>query len=256
MKRFLFCLFLVLILVSCEEMFTPNIFGNFEKYDKPNISAANVEDLLEETTDDRFFDELTEDDIEVIEEKAKNVYLTGNNSQKTSASLLAADVQIKTSGADEVFDNVVPVFSDIIDEGEEFSFEDPEIIKDFFPSKKKEDIVKQLEAFEKAAHHFSKCGEAISGDENLLLQKDDNPQDTAAKALVSGIVAVLIELNSAEELADAIISEDGFDNLDGPDSSDEGGTADQLEFLLGDNDFAENIVSVIGAGINLDKLKL
>ena len=222
---------------SCDQgLFGTNFFGVFESYDAPNYQSATSADLVAAAEDDRFFEEMSEEEADAV---VATLALTYNNDalpddEQADAALLAADVYIKTSAASETMTVLNSIVGDAIN-GTTPDFEDNTFISTLFSNDPVE-LADQLEALAGAADALAAYGGLLATDSTLVSQ-DDNPGDTATLALVGGVVAALLDANpvlTTDQVAAALI--DDPSSLTAP--------SGDINTILG-----ADLVNVIEAGI-------
>ncbi len=191
---------LVLILSGCEELFTFNLFDGLEQVN----AARTVEDIrkksasegLEELDDlmdsDNFVDSLAEDDtsktglLEYLDEIASDT--ATETEDKQTALILSADIEIKTSGGDDLVNNVAELLTNpsVLEEGG-----DPEqIFTALVPEEVEstEDMTAMLLGFMDAADTYEALGVTLDPNNPDSLVADINLGDVAQTALISSIV--------------------------------------------------------------------
>ncbi len=107
-------------LIGCSDIFEYNLFSAMDKPSIPTLSelkemgaAEAVDKLSKEASSDKFYEELANDENqkEDVENYLKEVMDSSETTVKQKASLLYASIEVKTSGADEVVNNLVNVIS-------------------------------------------------------------------------------------------------------------------------------------------------
>lgn len=222
---------------SCDQgLFGTNFFGAFESYDAPDYQSASSADLVKASEDDRFFEEMSEEEAAVVVAKLEVTYTDTNlpDDERADAALLAADVYIKTSAASETMTVLNGIVGDAIN-GTTPDFQDSTFISTLFSDDATE-LAGQLEALAGAADALAAYG-GLLGTDSTLSTQDDNPGDTATLALVGGVVKALLSENGDDPAAVAAALINDPASLNPPVGAD-------LNGILG-----PNLVNVIEAGI-------
>lgn len=251
-----------LVATSCDQgLFGTNYFSIFEgDYDMPNLATANADDLIEAAEDERFYDgldDLTEAEVDGIVTTLVGVAndIDAPADDRMDAALVASEVEIQASGADAAVQNVNDLVIQVINDPESINFDEPvDIIGQIFTAgATTTDVAKQLEGLFDAVGTFETYGSLLATNEPPA---DVNAGDVAAKALLSGMVAAMVNDmtgGSTDEavqdaaiatIADTIVNEPEnlpllFDFTDEPD----------FQSLIG-----PEIYAVVDDGIGLEAL--
>ena len=192
MKRW--AVFVIVIVVSffivgCSDIFEYNLFSSVDKPSIPTVSelksmgsAEAVDKLSGEASSDKFYDELAGNESEKteIQEYLKDVMDNPETETpvKQKASLLYANIEIKTTGADGVVNNLVNVIS----AGNVSGFDDVwnAIVPDTMGE---DDVVNVLGGLLNAYQGYSNFGSTLVG--STTAPDDVNMGDVAQTAIVS-----------------------------------------------------------------------
>lgn len=201
-------LVLVLLLLTGCNPFLTNIYSGIDKYKMPDL--GDVDDLLDASDDDAFYDKL-EDDPEAKEEVLETLEETYTDDSvddetRQEAALMAADVHLKTSNTEDVMDNFNDLVSDAasMDDSEfkdSYNMDTPEgLFKSLFGDPPYESgtavndpdrvayyniVWVQLEAFILAVEPLESYGLLLKA--GAPTPPDVNAGDTATKALMAGL---------------------------------------------------------------------
>ena len=256
-KAFVLLMAFVIILCSCKDgLFGTNIFAGLESYSKPNIENATVYEIIEAFKDPRFVESLTEDEVVAVNNKLKTTYTDTNKapSDRAAAALVAADIQYKTSDVDDSLKKMNEIMGDIVS-GDSPNMDIEYLLNTFFGDQSVDTTTKKINALVEASNAYNAYGDALQTDQKEnILKDDDNPVDTAVKAIISGVVAEIIELNpgiSTTEVATAIVGGKIQQNLNIPEYTKGATVKENLTKVLGGDQKANNILVVVEAGIDL-----
>jgi len=117
-KVFLTTAVLTAALLGCTQLFEFNLFAALDKASVPKVSdlekmdTGDALDLLEgEADSDAFFDALKDDPDgkDGLEGYLDGIMDKGETTEKQRAALLYSDIELKTTGADELVNNLIKV---------------------------------------------------------------------------------------------------------------------------------------------------
>lgn len=216
-----FILILFTFLGACNP-FDMNIYSSVDKMKMPDFGDGD--ELLFEAGQPQLYEYLKNHpgDKDKALKTLENMYKgsAGTETQQ-KAALMAADVHMKTSGADEVVENLNNVIQDSVDGKAVYEKNKPEaFIKKLFGEKPsgmsdseyKDKVKKQLKAFQEAAAPLNAYGKTL---DSSSAPEGINKGDVAIKAVLAGAAsAVLKHVDSdndkaIEKLADYLVNPAG-----------------------------------------------
>ena len=247
---------IALTFFSCDNgLFGTNLFAKLDKYKKPDINNATCRDLIKAGGDPRFAGSLNDEEVEKVNNKLKETYsdTSASDKDRAEAALLAGDVQFGAHGVNDSLKKINDIFLNVIsDEPDDADLDN--LLETFFDDESKETIAEKIDALLESANAYYAYGEIVD-DVNV----DENPGDTAIKAVMSCMVAEIMELNpslTSAELAGYIIDENVEEGLNTPTYTEGASFKQNLTEALGNDDKARNIVKVVQAGFDISKIDL
>tara|TARA_B100000614_G_scaffold251418_1_gene262909 strand:- start:185 stop:1012 length:828 start_codon:yes stop_codon:yes gene_type:complete len=223
--------FAAVLLAGCGNLFTGNMFENFDgppsasdlasRYTDANgdVSTADAEsfvnDLDDAASSSRFFDGLSDSDRESLAGSLESVYSNTDVDTETRqrAAVLAGDVTLRGSSAGDTINNVADVLTS--SSGTD-SFSDPAALLDqIIPTSAKGDpaaIEQILNDMVTAADAYSALGSSLTdadGDGTPDGPSGANMTEVAQKAAVSIVVAKIVTdsaTSSTSSLAESLAS--------------------------------------------------
>ncbi len=208
----------VFFIFGCSDLFEYNLFSSIDKPTIPSVDKLKemsqedaVNTLMDEAESDKFYDELSgnpaKDDIQdyledVMEDSSAEPEV------KQRAALLYANIEVKTTGADDVVNNLVNVIS-----GEDDVGEVDKLLDTIFPSDE-DDAVSAIAGLLGAYKGYETFGENL-GD---TPPDDVNMGEVAQVAVVSYFVTQFAESNGIDPDSDDA-AEDVYDLITNPDNS-------------------------------------
>ncbi len=215
---------LFILLGSCNP-FEMNLYSSFDKMDMPNFNDGDA--LLDSSSQKQLYKHLKENpsDKNAALKALGKLYganSTADTKTQQKAAIMATDVMLKTSGADEVLENLNNVANDAIN-GKEIYDPDkgPEdFVKTLFGEKPsnmsqtayKEKIKEQLKAFNDAAGPLNSYGNNLKNGEPI--SEDTNVGDLAIKAVMAGVTNTIIEnMKDTNEEGDSLSDDEKLEKL-------------------------------------------
>ncbi|MBN2050226.1 MAG: hypothetical protein JW760_07250 [Spirochaetales bacterium] len=191
---------LVLMLSGCAELFTFNLFDGLEQVNAArtvaDITEKPASEGLEELDDlmdsDNFVDSLAEDPeskealLDYLDKIASDP--EAETGDRQTALILSADIEIKTTGGDDLVNNVAGLLTDpsVLEEGGEpqdlFTALVPEEVES------SEEMTAMLLGFMDAAATFEALGNTLDPNDPDSLETDATLGDLAQTALISSII--------------------------------------------------------------------
>ncbi len=211
MKRWVVLLFITFLFVGCSDIFEYNVFSAIDKPSIPTLSELKemgadeaVNKLSEESGSDKFYEELAKDTTkkDEIAEYLKDVMEDSKTTDpvKQKAALLYANIEVKTTGADEVVNNLV----NIISTGDVGGFDN--VWDAIVPDNMGEDgVVNVLTGLLSAYEGYNTFGSTLVGDSTA--PDDVNMGEVAQTAVVSYFVYQYAVNNGVDPTSDNAATE-------------------------------------------------
>ena len=194
-----------LLFMSCEEMFTTNIFQDLDKLDLSSMSskekAVTVLDDAEGAIED-----MSEAEVDDLIAELEGLYNNPGEDDDTrmQAAAAAADVELAESGANDTINNLGDAVSELADGSLEV--DDPsDILTSIFSDESGNplgvtEIAAQLEAMVAAAAALEVYGSVLGADGGEPAYV--NPEEIAMTALIVGMVDLVSDSNPAATYTD------------------------------------------------------
>ncbi len=215
-------IWVVLVLSGCEALLTFNLFSSWDTPKTPSadeFSAMADAELLSAISDlsesDTFFEDISKDKdtrAAVVESLAE-IYSSSSEAgtaDKQKASLLAAEIELGTTGAGDVVDDFVNVLTEYVEEPPESG--DAEAIAETvvtkaFSSVTNDTFDETLDALLAAGEAYTYYGESLDDGGEIVVPEGTNSGAVAQDALVAILVSEIVDTDGDQP---SLLSPDEF----------------------------------------------
>jgi hypothetical protein len=201
---------LLLVLVSffgCAEFYTFNLFDGLDPVIVRDVNDMSSEEALDYLGDNlgsnSFIEALVgnEEDLAAVNQVLEDIYTDGDQSDAAvqEAAVLAADLQLETSGASEVIDNIFAASNEIsaLNSGEstDDSASTQEILKAIIPEsvQSPEDMQALLDGFFAANKAYEALGASVGTDGAGVVDGTGVDGGTAMNAIITSVITQMAD---------------------------------------------------------------
>ncbi|MDC7224132.1 MAG: hypothetical protein PQJ60_10360 [Spirochaetales bacterium] len=201
-----------LTFLSCESLFTTNIFATMDELDISDMSTEEQAVALLDDTDSAL-DSLTDEEVDELLDDLEDLYTDTSEDDATrqQAAAAAAEVELAQSGADDTINNLSDLANDLV--SDELTVDDPgDILTAIFSDENGDplteaEISEQLDAMLEAVVALEAYGDVLGDDGDAPVGVDST--ELAVTAMVVGLVDYMVDSgNSTTDIATAIAAED------------------------------------------------